>query len=580
MKKEDVAAILEEIGVLLELKGENPFKTRAYHNAARLVKSLSADLVDLVQSGEIRNIKGIGSALADKITELVTTGRLEYYENLRAEFPDSLLELLRIPGLGPKKIKKLYEELGIQSIKDLELACRKHQLAALEGFGARTEQKILEGIQFIKQHSDRHLYHVALAAGERLFQHVAGHPAVIRAQLAGSLRRCKETVKDIDIVASAEEKDRDAIMEHFTQQPGVQTVVAKGSTKSSIITEEGIQADLRIVSDKQFPYALHHFTGSREHNTAMRSHARKLGIKMNEYGLFREDESLIPCRNEEEIFAALGMDYIPPELREDMGEIEAALEHRLPKLVETSEIRGIIHAHTTESDGANTLEEMVEACRKMGMQYLGISDHSQSVYYANGLSVERLREQRRRIDELNQKYPDFRIFHGTECDILSDGSLDYPDEVLAELDFVIISVHQKLNMSEQEATERIIKAMAHPLVTILGHPTGRLLLSREGYPLNYAELFVAAKEYNVIIEINANPHRFDLDWRYVREARDQGIMLSINPDAHSVAGLSDTFLGVGIARKGWLTAADVLNTHSAEEVEKIFAKKKGRPAVS
>ncbi len=580
MKKEDVAAILEEIGVLLELKGENPFKTRAYHNAARLVKSLSADLVDLVQSGEIRNIKGIGSALADKITELVTTGRLEYYENLRAEFPDSLLELLRIPGLGPKKIKKLYEELGIQSIKDLELACRKHQLAALEGFGARTEQKILEGIQFIKQHSDRHLYHVALAAGERLFQHVAGHPAVIRAQLAGSLRRCKETVKDIDIVASAEEKDRDAIMEHFTQQPGVQTVVAKGSTKSSIITEEGIQADLRIVSDKQFPYALHHFTGSREHNTAMRSHARKLGIKMNEYGLFREDESLIPCRNEEEIFAALGMDYIPPELREDMGEIEAALEHRLPKLVETSEIRGIIHAHTTESDGANTLEEMVEACRKMGMQYLGISDHSQSVYYANGLSVERLREQRRRIDELNQKYPDFRIFHGTECDILSDGSLDYPDEVLAELDFVIISVHQKLNMSEQEATERIIKAMAHPLVTILGHPTGRLLLSREGYPLNYAELFAAAKEYNVIIEINANPHRFDLDWRYVREARDQGIMLSINPDAHSVAGLSDTFLGVGIARKGWLTAADVLNTHSAEEVEKIFAKKKGRPAVS
>ncbi len=580
MKKEDVAAILEEIGVLLELKGENPFKTRAYHNAARLIKSLSADLVDLVQSGEIRNIKGIGSALADKITELVTTGRLEYYENLRAEFPDSLLELLRIPGLGPKKIKKLYEELGIQSIKDLELACRKHQLAALEGFGARTEQKILEGIQFIKQHSDRHLYHVALAAGERLFQHVAGHPAVIRAQLAGSLRRCKETVKDIDIVASAEEKDRDAIMEHFTQQPGVQTVVAKGSTKSSIITEEGIQADLRIVSDKQFPYALHHFTGSREHNTAMRSHARKLGIKMNEYGLFREDESLIPCSNEEEIFAALGMDYIPPELREDMGEIEAALEHRLPKLVEKSDIRGIIHAHTTESDGANTLEEMVEACRKMGMQYLGISDHSQSVYYANGLSVERLREQRRRIDELNQKYPDFRIFHGTECDILSDGSLDYPDEVLAELDFVIISVHQKLNMSEQEATERIIKAMAHPLVTILGHPTGRLLLSREGYPLNYAELFAAAKEYNVIIEINANPHRFDLDWRYVREARDQGIMLSINPDAHSVAGLSDTFLGVGIARKGWLTAADVLNTHSAEEVEKIFAKKKGRPAVS
>ncbi len=579
IKKEDVVAILEEIGVLLELKGENPFKTRAYHNAARIIKGLSADLLELVQSGEIRNIKGIGSALAEKITELVTTGRLEYYENLRAEFPDSLLELLRIPGLGPRKIKKLYEELGIQSIEELEAACRQHQLASLEGFGARTEEKILEGIKFIKQHSDRHLYHVALAVGERLYEAVSGHPAVIRAQLAGSLRRCKETVKDIDIVASAEDKDRDAIMDHFTGLDGVKSVVAKGSTKSSIITEEGIQADLRIVSDTQFPYALHHFTGSREHNTAMRSHAKKLGIKMNEYGLFRDDESLIACANEEEIFAALGMDYIPPELREDMGEIEAALNHRLPGLVEKSDIRGIIHAHTTDSDGANSLEEMVEACRNLGMQYLGISDHSQSVYYANGLSVERLREQRRRIDELNAKYPDFRIFHGTECDILPDGSLDYPDDVLAELDFVIISVHQKLKMSEKEATERIVRAMANPHVTILGHPTGRLLLSREGYPLNYAELFAAAREYNVIIEINANPHRFDLDWRYVREAKEQGIMLSINPDAHSTAGLMDTFLGVGIARKGWLTAEDVLNAHSADEVEQIFAKKKGHSSV-
>ena len=576
MKKEEVAQILEEIGVLMELKGENPFKTRAYHNAARIIKGLSQDLETLVESGEIRKIKGIGSGLAEKITELVRTGRLEYYESLRASFPESLLELLRVPGLGPRKIRKLYDELGIQTLDELEAACKAHRLAGLEGFGARTEEKILEGIEFIRKHSDRHLFHVAWQAGQRLYEAVSGHPGVIRAQLAGSLRRRKETVKDIDIVCSARDEDRDDIMAFYTGLPGIQTVIARGNTKSSIITEEGIQADLRIVSDDEFPYALHHFTGSREHNTAMRGHARKMGIKMNEYGLFRDDETRIECRTEEDIFAFLGMQYIPPELREDMGEIEAALEQKLPTLIEEKDLRGILHVHTTYSDGANTLEEMVEACRKLGMQYIGISDHSQSVYYANGLSPERLRQQAEQIRELNAKYDDFHIFHGTECDILSDGTLDYPDEVLETLDFVIISVHQKLNMTEREATGRIVKAMSHPLVTMLGHPTGRLLLSREGYPLNYDEIFAAAAEHGVIIEINANPHRFDLDWRYVREARERGIMLSINPDAHSIQGLQDTFLGIGIARKGWLTAADVLNAQDVDTVKNLFLAKKGK----
>ncbi len=574
MKKETVAQILDEIGVLLELKGENPFKTRAYHNAARVIKGLSEDLTDLVASGEIRKIKGIGSALADKITELVNTGHLKYYEDLRASFPESLLQLLRIPSLGPKKIKKLYDELNIQSIEQLEAACEQHQLAGLEGFGARTEEKILEGIQFIKEHRDRHLFHIAFAAAQQLYEAVESHPTVIRASIAGSLRRCKETVKDIDIVSSARDEDRQAIMEFYTHLPGVQSIIAQGETKSSIITAEGIQADLRVVSDDEFPYALHHFTGSREHNTAMRAFARKQGLKMNEYGLFRDDDSRIECKTEEAIFAALGMEFIPPEIREDMGEIEAALAGQLPHLIEKKDIRGIIHAHTTYSDGANTIEEMARACKDMGLEYLGLADHSQSVYYANGLSVERLQEQRKRIDELNQQLKGFRIFQGTECDILSDGSLDYPDEALQELDFVIISVHQKLNMTEKEATERIVKAMAHPAVTILGHPTGRLLLSREGYPLNYAEIFAAAVEYNVIIEINASPYRFDLDWRYARDAKEKGVMLSINPDAHSIDGLKDTYLGVGIARKGWLTAADVLNTRNQKEVSEIFSRKK------
>jgi len=570
MEKDDIIQILEEIAVLLELKGENPFKARAYQNAARTIRGLSTDIESLVETGEIRKVKGIGQALAEKITELVTTGRLEYYENLRASFPQSLFRMLKIPGLGPKKIKKLYEELGIKTIEELEAACKSDRLAGLEGFGQRTQEKILEGIAFIKRHGNRYRFDVALAMGEKLLAELQEHPGIIRAQLAGSLRRCKETVKDIDIVSSAADENRDAIMDHFTGLSEVDAIIAKGDTKSSIITREGIQADLRIVSDDEYPYALHHFTGSREHNTAMRAFARKHGLKMNEYGLFRGEDRRIECRTEEELFAALGMEYIPPELREDMGEIQAALEHRLPHLIEKQDIKGILHVHTTASDGRNTLEEMVQACRDMGMQYLGIANHSQSVHYANGLSVERLRQQGQAIRDLNAQLSDFRIFHGTECDILADGSLDYPDEALAELDFVVISVHQNLKMSEKAATERIVKAMSHPEATILGHLTGRLLLSREGYPVNYDEIFAAAVEYNVVIEINASPYRFDLDWRYVHKAKERGVRLAINPDAHSTRGLYDTFYGVGIARKGWLEASDVINTMDRVQIAKFF----------
>ena len=578
MEKDDIIQILEEIAVLLELKGENPFKSRAYQNAARTIRGLSDDIATLVKTGEIRKVKGIGQALAEKITELVSTGRLEYYENLRASFPQSLFRILKIPGLGPKKIKKLYEQLGIKTIEELETACKSDRLAGLEGFGKRTQKKILEGIDFIKQHSDRYRFDVALKMGEKLLAELQKHPGIIRAQLAGSLRRCKETVKDIDIVSSAAAQDRDPIMEHFTGMSGVDTVIARGDTKSSIITREGIQADLRIVSDDEYPYALHHFTGSKEHNTAMRAFARKHGLKMNEYGLFRDEDRRIECRTEEDLFAALGMDYIPPELREDMGEIQAALAHRLPHLIEKQDIKGILHVHTTASDGRNTLEEMVQACRDMGMQYLGIADHSQSVYYANGLSVQRLRQQAQAIRELNAQFQDFRIFHGTECDILADGSLDYPDAALAELDFVVISVHQNLKMSETEATERIIKAMRHPAVTILGHLTGRLLLSRDGYKVNYDEIFAAAVEYNVVIEINASPYRLDLDWRYAHKAKERGVRLAINPDAHSTRGLSDTFYGVGIARKGWLEPGDVINTMDRGQIGEFFRGKGGGTA--
>lgn len=568
--------MLEEIATLLELKGEITFKSRAYSNAARTISGFTTDIKELVESKEIRNIKGIGEAIAEKIKELVTTGKLQYYENLKASIPDGLLEMTAIPGLGPKKIKKMYDELDIKTIGELEYACKVNLLVDLEGFGAKTQEKILQGIDFVKKHKERHLYHHAEAAALALFKAVSSHPKVIRACLGGSLRRKKETVKDIDLVASARDEHRAEIMDFFVSQPNVETVTGKGTTKSSVILKSGIHADLRIVTDEQFPYTLHHFTGSAEHNTAMRSLAKKLGMKMSEYGLFKNEDQLIPCRDETEIFAVFGLAYIPPELREDNGEIEAAVENKIPKLVEPTEIKGILHCHSNFSDGANSIEEMAMATKKMGYQYFGLCDHSQSVYYAQGLSPDRVSEQHAIIDQLNEKFDGFKIFKGTECDILADGSLDYPDEVLASFDFVVISVHSKLNMTEKEATERILKAMGAPYVTILGHPTGRLLLGREGYPLDIYKIINAAAELDVAIELNAHPFRFDLDWRYGKYAKEKGVLISINPDSHSVDGLHDINYGVGIARKGWLEKQNILNALSLEEIERYFKMKSER----
>ncbi|RMD90792.1 MAG: DNA polymerase/3'-5' exonuclease PolX [Calditrichaeota bacterium] len=576
MDKKEVAAILQEIAVLLELKGENPFKSRAYENAARVISGLTKDIHELVETGEIRNIKGIGERIADKITELVKTGRLKYYEDLKASIPPGLVEMTAIPGLGPKKIKKMYEILDIKNIAELEYACKENRLVDLEGFGERTQEKILQGIEFVKKHRERHLYHQAEAAALPLYEAVSRHHKIIRASIAGSLRRKKETIKDIDIVASAEDRDREEIMDFYVKLPDVEIITAKGLTKSSVVLKSGINADLRIVTDEQFPYALHHFTGSAEHNTAMRSLAKKMGMKMSEYGLFKNETELIPCKDEVEIFAAFGLDYIPPELREDNGEIEAAAEHRIPKLVELNEIKGILHCHSNFSDGANSIEEMALATREMGYQYLGICDHSQSVYYAKGLSPDRVKEQHEIIDELNSRFSDFKIFKGTECDILGDGSLDYPEDVLASFDFVVISVHSRLNMSEEEANERIIKAMRHPYVTILGHPTGRLLLGRDGYPVNMYKIIDVAAELGVVIELNASPHRLDIDWRYCKYAKDKGVLISINPDAHSVDGLNDIKYGVGIARKGWLEKPNILNTLSLQEIEQFFKQRKSK----
>lgn len=573
MDKKQVAAILEEIAVLLEIKGENPFKSRAYENAARTILSQSGEIKDLVESGGIRNIKGIGDALAEKITELVTTGRLPYYDNLKESIPPGLIEMTAIPGFGPKKIKKVNDELGIKTIAELEAAARENRLAQLNGFGAKTEEKILQGIEFLRKHKDRHLFHVVEAAAQPIFEAVKNHRKVIRAELAGSLRRKKETVKDIDIVASAKDKDVKAIMDFFTSRPEVEVVTGKGPTKSSVVLRQGINADLRILPDSKFPYILHHFTGSAEHNIAMRGRAIKMGMKVSEHGLFKNEAELIPCKNETDIFAALGLKYIPPELREDNGEIEVAAENKIPKLVEESDLKGILHCHSTFSDGRDSIEAMAIATRDMGYQYFGLCDHSQIVVYAHGLEPHRVKEQHAEIDKLNKKLAPFRIFKGTEVDILHDGSLDYPDEVLASFDFVVASIHSVLNMTKEEATKRMLKAIENPYVTIIGHPTGRLLLGRDGYPLDMEKIIDAAAEHKVAIEINANPHRLDLDWRYCKYAKEKGVLISINPDAHSVDGLNDMHYGVGIARKGWLEKENILNAMSLQEIEHHFKEK-------
>lgn len=569
MDKKQVIEILEEIGTLLELKGENPFKTRAYENAARALRGVSEDLNELVASNRLRGIKGIGEAISEKITTLVTTGTLKYYEELRRSFPPGIMELLRIPGLGPKKAKKLLDDLGVASIDDLEKACKENRVAKLEGFSAKSQQNLLDGIQQIRQFASRHLYHHAEQAARPLFEAVKKHAKVIRAELAGSLRRRKETIKDIDIVASCKEADRAAIMDFFTKLPTVQSIIAKGDTKSSVLLENGVAADLRLTTDKDFPYLLHHLTGSAEHNIALRGHGQKLGIKVSEWGLFK-GEKLIRCKDETEIFAALGMSYIPPELREDMGELEAALKDKIPRLIANEDLKGVLHCHSTYSDGANSIREMAEECRRLGFEYFGICDHSMSVYYAKGLPPERVKQQHKEIDKLNAELKGFHIFKGTECDILPDGKLDYPDNVLASFDFVVASIHSSMNMTEEQATKRLIKAMEHPAVKIIGHPTGRLLLGREGYPINHRKVIEAAAELGVSIEINASPHRFDLDWRYCKYAAEKGVQISINPDAHEVAGIADIFYGVGIARKGWLRKNEVLNTKSTKEIAKWF----------
>ena len=566
MDKDAVAAILKEIGVFLELKGENPFKTRAYVNGARIIEGLIEPLETLIKEERLGEIKGIGGALVEKITELVETGKLEYYDELKGSIPSGLIEMLDINGMGPKKVKAVHEKLKVKTIKELENACKKGDVAELDGFGKKSEEKILESIEFKRQHASHHHRHKMLLIAEPILGDLRSHPDVIRCDIAGSLRRGKEVSGDIDFLVSA--KKSESIIKSFTTQDGILSILASGNTKASVLLEGGIQADLRVVDDSEFASALAYFTGSKEHNIVMRSRAISRGLRLNEYGLFKSNEETrdpklrLICKTEEDIFSALDLAYVPPELREDRGEFEAAENNNIPKLIEWTHLKGSLHNHSNWSDGKETLEEIAAHMSGLGLAYWAITDHSKASFQANGLDSGQVKKQIKEITDLNKKLEDegadFRLLSGIEVDVLKKG-LDFNDELLNKLEVVVASMHLA-GSNEKDNTKRLIKAAENPNVHMIGHLSGRLLLERGPQKLNQLAVIDACAETGTWIELNANPYRLDLDWRHWQYAKTQGVKCVINCDAHRIEHAGFLRIGTDIARKGWLTKSDVINT--------------------
>jgi len=585
MTKAEVAAVLEEIAALLELKGENPFKIRAYANAARSIETFGGALSDLQDEEALAKIPGIGKSIAEKIKELAAGGSLKYLEDLRGQFPGAILELFSIQGLGAKKIKVLYDKLHVSSIGQLLKACESGLVAELPGFGEMTQEKLCKAIADRVKHAGSFQFGQIAGEAEALRSDLAAHPDALQVCIAGSYRRRKEIVRDLDLIVAT--KRPAAITESFIAHPLVESIIAQGPTKSSVRIRSGIQCDLRVVSGAEYPFALNYFTGSKEHNIEMRNRALEHGWTLNEYRLAtlppepktrkkRTTRKIPKVRDEGELYRALGLDFIAPELRENCGEFEAAGNHSLPRLIEAENLRGTFHCHTTASDGHNTLEEMAQAGQALGLEYLGIAEHSRSSIQAHGLDKAKLRAQVAAIRRLNQKFDDFRLFAGIECDILRDGSLDFDDDILAELDFVVVSIHSVFNLAEAEMTRRIIRAINNRFVTILAHPTGRLLLQREPYAFDMPAVLDAAAETGTWVELNAAPKRLDLDWRWWPLAKEKGVKCVINPDAHRAERLQDLWFGVGIARKGWLTKNDVMNCLPLGKIEPELKRKRER----
>jgi len=576
MDKKDIVEVLERIGTMMEIKGENPFKVRAYFSGARTLQTMEEDLGTVIGEERLGDVPGIGKALTEKIETLFATGELEFYDKLLASVPPGLLDLLDIPGLGGKKIKALHEQLEIDSIESLTEACNEGKVAELKGFGEKTQEKILSGIKNREIYAARHLWWKARKVADRILPGLQDLPQVERVEAAGSLRRGMETVGDLDFLVASSEPG--PIMDWFTSMDRIAEVTAHGDTKSSVRFEDGMQADLRVVPGEQFFFALHHFTGSKDHNVRMRQKALSLGLSLSEWGLRPEEEKdssrkagPVEAHSEEDIFKALGLQYVPPALREGMGEVEAAERNELPELLEYSDLKGCFHNHTTASDGRNTLEEMTEEADARGWQYLGIADHSKSSFQANGLDEERLAKQIEAIRELNESGTfSCHVFAGSEVDVLSGGKLDFEDSVLDSLDYVVASVHNGLTQDEETMTARIITALEHPKVTMFGHVSTRLLLRREPSQMNIAKIIDAAIANKTILELNSNPMRLDMDWRHWRRAAEKGLLCCINPDAHALHQFDYQLAGVHAARKGWLTPANVLNTRTLPEIKEYL----------
>jgi len=572
MNNADISTLLATIADLMDIKGENFFKIRAYRLASQAIHDSPEDISTLIKENRLKDLPGIGDAIAKKITEYVKTGRLTFFERLTEEIPLHILSLLEIPGLGPKKVATLYRHLHIDTIESLKKACQDGQLREIDGFGEITERNILRGIQLLEKTSGRSLLHHAYNNGQHYLQYIKECSEVIHANLAGSLRRMKETIGDIDIIVASE--DADKAVDHFINYPKIKQILVQGKTKTSVLLIDSIQVDLRVVPLQSYGAALQYFTGSKEHNVTLRGLAVRQGFKLNEYGLFEKNSDRFVCgRTEKDIYNHLGLQFIPPELRENRGEIDIAKNNTLPRLLEVKDVKGDLHIHSTYSDGSNSISEMVEACAKRSYEYVGITDHSQSLKIAKGLDIEAIHAKKKEIRRLNETAP-LRVFCGTECDIKPDGKLDYPDEVLSLFDYVGIGVHTGFNMTKDQATERIIRGMKHPLVTFLAHPTCRMIGHREGFDLDMDQIFETAVETNTALEINSFPDRLDLNDIQVKRGKELGVRFIIGTDSHAKEHLDYMKFGVATARRGWLEKEDVMNTSDLTTIEQLF--KQGR----
>jgi DNA polymerase (family 10) len=570
MKNQDIVRIFNDIADLLEIKGENPFRIRAYRRAALNIESLTKD-VAAIPKEELTEVPGIGQDLAGKIEEYVKTGKVRAYEDLKKDVPEGLGVLLSVPSLGPKTAKLLSDKLKVKNLEDLERLAREHKLSGLPGIKEKTEENILKGIEMLKRGMERQPLGKVFPIANDIVEHLRKRAPVDKISIAGSIRRWKDTIRDIDILTTS--RDPKAVMNTFVHMPQVKDVLMHGPTKSSVITGEGIQVDLRVVEENSFGAALAYFTGSKGHNIRLREMAVKAGLKINEYGIFREkDDKKIGGEKEEDVYRVLGLSYVPPELREDTGEIEAAAEGRLPHLIEIGDIKGDLHVHTKRSDGSHDFDELIEEARKRGYRYIAITDHSKGLGIARGLSEERLAEEMKEIEAINRRLKGFRLLAGVEVDIRGDGRMDFPDDLLKKMDIVVASIHSGFRQSRQQIMKRMVSAMRNPYVSVIAHPTGRLIGERDPYDVDISELLRIARETGTAIEINAYPLRLDLNDVHAKMAKEMGVRVVISTDTHITSQFNYMSYGVSIARRGWLEKKDVLNTMSYPSLMKALKK--------